>query len=342
MALSFGCVLATMGWMATTAHAANGQLHGMTEPRYRVIIDNDFGGDPDGLFQLAHELLSPSVVVSGIIGSHNYPGGFYGDPGTAEFATKTAGRLLSVMGLAGKIPLIQGSEGRLTSLTKPNPSEAAKFIVHEAMRDDSRLPLYVLCGAGLTDIASAYLLEPRIAQRLVVVWIGGPEYPGLDQPPPGKPHVEYNLGIDVIAARVVFNTSTIPIWQVPRDSYRQCLVSLSELEARIGGGKLGDFLLGRLARLELRAKGRLGEAYVLGDSPLVLLTALQSPWEADPSSSRYAIMKAPTISESGWYKTNPSGRPIRVYTALDTRLLFEDLFAKIAKFDAHAAPSDAR
>jgi hypothetical protein len=28
-------------------------------PRLRVIIDNDFAGDPDGLLQLAHHLLSP-------------------------------------------------------------------------------------------------------------------------------------------------------------------------------------------------------------------------------------------------------------------------------------------
>ena len=38
------------------------------EPRIRVIVDNDFGGDPDGLFQLVHQVLSPSVEIRGIIG----------------------------------------------------------------------------------------------------------------------------------------------------------------------------------------------------------------------------------------------------------------------------------
>ena len=36
----------------------------------RIIIDNDFAGDPDGLFQLAHYLLCPSVKIPLIIGSH--------------------------------------------------------------------------------------------------------------------------------------------------------------------------------------------------------------------------------------------------------------------------------
>jgi purine nucleosidase len=39
-------------------------------PRLRVISDNDYAGDPDGLFQLAHHVLSPSVDVRAVIGSH--------------------------------------------------------------------------------------------------------------------------------------------------------------------------------------------------------------------------------------------------------------------------------
>ena len=39
-------------------------------PRFRVISDNDYAGDPDGLFQLAHHLLSPSVEMRAVIGSH--------------------------------------------------------------------------------------------------------------------------------------------------------------------------------------------------------------------------------------------------------------------------------
>ena len=40
------------------------------QPRIRVIVDNDFGGDPDGLFQLAHQvcrLLLRSEPLSAVI-----------------------------------------------------------------------------------------------------------------------------------------------------------------------------------------------------------------------------------------------------------------------------------
>jgi hypothetical protein len=58
----------------------------------RVIVDNDFGGDPDGLFQLAHLLLSPSVDVRAIIGSHlNAADGFDKSKTQAENAAKKPG-----------------------------------------------------------------------------------------------------------------------------------------------------------------------------------------------------------------------------------------------------------
>ena len=73
----------------------------------------------------------------------------------------------------------------------------------------------------------------------------------------------------------------------------------------------------------------LGETYVLGDSPLVLLTALQSPFEPDPSSSQYVTRRAPSFDDQGRYVERRDGRFIRVYTRLDTRLMFEDLIAKL-------------
>src|SRR4051812_9959182 len=58
-------------------------------PRMRIIIDNDFGGDPDGLFELVHHLLSPSVEIRGIIGSHLRAGdGFDPSKETATNARK--------------------------------------------------------------------------------------------------------------------------------------------------------------------------------------------------------------------------------------------------------------
>lgn len=299
--------------------------------RVRVIIDNDFGGDPDGLFQLAHHILSPSVEIRAIIGSQHYNGGFYGSPGNANYACTQVNELLNIMQLTGKLPVYEGANSGLTNTKTPIESKGARAIVNEAMREDTKMPLYVVCGAGLTDVASAYLMEPKIADRIILVWIGGSEYTGLAIAPPKAKKLEYNMGIDIKAAQVIFNNSKIPIWQIPRDAYRLALFSYSELVYKVkSNGVVGGFLMGKLDNLMKRAKRTLGEAYVLGDSPLVLLTALQSSWEIDPSSSKYVLKSAPIINDAGLYEEKNDGRKIRVYRNLDTRLMFDDFVAKLA------------
>jgi purine nucleosidase len=313
-------------------------------PRYRVISDNDYSGDPDGLFQLVHMLLSPSLDVRAVIGSHLAVGdGFDPSAQQAANAVRQARAVIDLMRLPGRIRVVQGSNVALTDAATPQRSAGAQSIVAEAMRTDTDLPLFVTFGAGLTELASAYLIEPRIADRLTAVWIGGPEYPELGPHPerPGAgPGPEYNLNIDVKAAQVVFNDSTIPIWQVPRNAYRQALVSMSELAVHVRSrGRVGAHLYDALLAIHRLAANfglNLGETYILGDNPLVLLTALQSQFEPNTSSSEYAVLRAPRINDDGTYTARTGGREIRVYTRLDVRLMFDDFYAKLA---AHYRPS---
>jgi purine nucleosidase len=312
----------------------------MTEPRTRLILDNDYAGDPDGLFQLAHHLLSPSGDIRLVIGSHlgADDAAWNGSPGrSAAIAAARAGDVAVAAGRPD-VRILAGSEASLPDPSTPVRSEAALAIVAEAMREDTDLPLFVACGGGLTEIASAVLIEPAIAERLTLVWIGGAEHPDLAVAPPGAPAVEYNTAIDVAAAQVVLNDSALRLWQVPRDAYRQALLSEAELAARVRPhGALGALLadsIGAVRRRMAESGLRLGETYAYGDSPLVLLTVLQAFFEPDPSSSASVERPAPRVTDAGTYEFGGAGRLIRVFTRLDTRLMFEDLFAKLA---AHAA-----
>jgi hypothetical protein len=101
-------------------------------------------------------------------------------------------------------------------------------------------------------------------------------------------------------------------------------------------GKIGDYLassIERVMKLLLKYNFNTGEIYITGDSPLVLLTALQSSFEPDPSSSQYVLRPSPLINNQGLYEVNHSGRNIRVYTQLDSPLIFEDFYSKLALFN---------
>jgi hypothetical protein len=240
---------------------------------------------------------------------------------------------VELAGRSGDVPVHAGSSGPLPDRTTPVMSAGVEAIVTEAMRDDTDLPLFVTCGAGLTQIASAWLAEPRIGQRLTLVWIGGSEHPGHADAPPGEGPLEYNLSIDPLAAQVVFNDSDIGLWQVPRNVYRTVMASRAELRVRLwSAGELGRHLYDALGSVTERAAEHgfdLGEIYILGDSPLVLLTALQSSFHPDAASSTWVTMPCPHLLATGEYEPDANGRPVRVYTSVDGRVLLEDLYAKL-------------
>lgn len=66
-------------------------------------------------------------------------------------------------------PLQRPSDGDIDA-TVPNDSEGARFIVETSARlSRPDLPLVVATGGRLTDVADAYLIDPSVTERVVVV-----------------------------------------------------------------------------------------------------------------------------------------------------------------------------
>ena len=293
-------------------------------------MDNDLCGDPDGLFALAHQALCQSVNLRGIVGAHLNGGRPGQQADQAAASVQKANELLAVMGMEGRFKVVPGASGPMTDPKRPVDSEGARLIIEEARQCTPERPLYVLMGGPLTDVSSALLLAPEIAPNIIVVWIGGQEYEfGHQQPWGGISEVEYNLNLSIPAARYLFNDSDVRLWQVPRDAYRSCLYGFSSLERWIMPlGEVGKYLTESLATW--RRFGGTTEVYVLGDSPLVLLTAMQTFFEPDTASCDFVETAAPFITEDGRYDFSRPGRKVRVYTRLDTALMFKDMEDKLA------------
>lgn len=299
----------------------------------RIILDNDFAGDPDGLFQLAHHVLSRSVTIPLIVGSH-LPASFSSGHDARDSANR-AHELLQIMKLDGLHHPMAGAEAPISSRAAWKPSQASNAIVREAMRDDVQEPLIYAAGAGLTDLALAWLSEPRIGKRIRLIWIGGNTPEGFGNPGSHADEPEFNFSIDPMAAQIVFNESDIEIWQVPSNAYSQMLYSMADMEELAASGPLGTYLKSRVeAMAEMIAhipglrQPPLSDAYVLGDSPLVTLTTLLPPMQPDTTSCRHVLMPTPRLLANGRYEARPGARPMRVYTQIDAALTFRDMHAR--------------
>lgn len=306
------------------------------QKRVNVLITNDLSGDVDGIFALVHQILSTSCEIKGIVGTHLGSGRAWAgndqQKTVTDQAVERANEVLDLLNMSGQIKVVPGAPKGLEAIDKPIESEGAKLIVEEARKASPEKPLYVTVGASLTDIASAWLMDPSIAKNIIVVWIGGQEYP-FGHPFPeqyykGSNLVEYNARLDIKAFQTIFNLSDLTLWQIPRDVYRQALYGMAELKDKISGqGKLGDYLSSRLRNMG-------SDTYVLGDSPMVLISTLTTTFEPGAASSFYEKTKAPYITDEGLYDFSKAGREIIVYKTIDTRLMFGDMESKIRNFAA--------
>lgn len=310
-ALQLLAALGATGALPLDAAAAEAAPTIPQKPSRRIIIDNDFAGDPDGLAALAHQLLAPKARVVLVTSTAVNP----------EFATNVAaersaaiGRdlateLMHQLGHGATIRVVAGPD----TATPASASDAARAIVAEAMRDDP-LPLFFTCGGPLTNLARALTLEPAIAKRLTVVWIGGGGYPDGGW--------EYNLATDSEAAREVVERSQVPLWQVPAPAYRQMQISIAELTADLP--PISPFARWLYERFTSPPDWvDVGGAWPLGDSPLVLLTSIAT------ESSTAHDLPARRIAADLRYGEEIPGRTVRVYERVDARLTYADFLARL-------------
>jgi len=293
------------------------QFHVPIEKQVRVITDTDAKNEADDQFCIVQTLLSPKIDNVGFIGAH------FGARQTdsMERSCRELELIFDTIGFDKTGMIFRGAPHALPSAGEPVDSEGARLIIREAMKEDPR-PLYVTFLGPLTDLASALLLEPRIASRLTAIWIGGGPYP--------HGGVEFNQGNDINAVNAVFR-SKAQLWQVPKNVYEMMAVSLSELEYRVRPcGKIGEYLCRQLDE-HAQEPGprtsdfRTGESWVLGDSPAVGLILYEHRFEFD-------WIQAPFVTSDGTYVPDVRNRPIRVYRRIDSRLILEDLYAKLALF----------
>lgn len=292
------------------------------EKKYRVIVHTDCMNEADDQLALAHHLLTPKFLVTGIVAGHfdSYPQ-IYGKANTMEASYQEILHILSLMGVreeyGGRV--FRGACGSLPGEREPVASEGAEYIIREAMREDPH-PLFIVCQGAVTDLASAILMKPEICSRMTAVWIGGGPYPCGGE--------EFNLWNDIAAANVVFQSS-MPLWQIPMDVYKQISVTLAELQYRVAPcSEIGNYLFTRMAEYNTRMGGEKiwphGECWGLGDQAgiTVLLEELEAV--------NYDWIPAPVVDEDMHYIHHQNNRPIRVYRRVDARFTMEDFYAKLA------------
>ena len=131
-----------------------------------VILSTDVGNEIDDQWAIVWLLTDPAFDVRGITSAHA--------PSLPDPSAHASFRILRTvveqrLGLAVHPPLLEGASLPLASLTAPQPSAAATFIVEQSHGFTPEHPLTILTIGAATDVASALLLDPTLAGRIRVV-----------------------------------------------------------------------------------------------------------------------------------------------------------------------------
>ena len=281
--------------------------------KLRVIVDTDAACEADDPFAIAHALLSPKLIVKGIIAEH------FKEEGSMEKSYREIETILDAMDMSKEIPVYRGQKGPL--LTDEEESEAVKFIIDEALKEDEK-PLYILCQGAITNVAKAITLEPAIKDKIRVIWIGT-----HGEAPCKAPFTEFNSVNDIPAANTVLQ-SGIDLWLVPSHVYITVNIGLAEIQRRIRPcGRIGEHLFRNMADYNMSqfAGWTQGESWSLGDSPAIAIAL-------NPGCGHYHYAKAPLVAEDTSSEVKEDNPQIRIYTDVDSRYILEDFIAKLEIF----------
>ncbi len=177
MKMWVGCALVFQFQFVYSAEFNHGALAG---ERYRIIISTDIGGsDPDDFQSMIHFLVYSDLFdVEGIVSSPWGEGRKEHILQVIDEYEKDYPKLVShskhfpTPDYLRKISK-QGAPHRAPSKGYRSSTEGSDWIIHCAKQDDPR-PFYILAWALLEDVAQALHDAPDIADKIRVIFIGGP------------------------------------------------------------------------------------------------------------------------------------------------------------------------
>ena len=283
-----------------------------------VVIDSDTFNEIDDQFAICYALRSPeklnvkAIYAAPFLNQHSVS--------PEDGMLKSEAEIRKLLNLLGEErEVYAGSRQFMANEQTPVVSPAAEDLCRRAMAYSPEKPLYIVALGAITNIAGALMMNPAIADRIVIVWLGGHALEWED-------NYEFNLRQDIAAARVVYQSGA-PLVIIPAQQVTSALHTTGpELEYWLRGkNALCDYLVQHTVDEVKDQAGRAwsrviwdvaGVAYVINEERQLL---------------RSRLMPTPLPGyDHRWHF--PEGTPLCRYVYYVSRDdVFTDMFPKLAK-----------
>lgn len=308
-------------WLAA-GQVSSGALEERLAPpqgQVDVVLDSDTYNEIDDQFAVAYALLSRERMKVEAV----YAAPFLNERSSspADGMQKSYEEILRILKRLNLSPqgfAFAGSERFLPAAGKPVDSPAARDLIQRALQTRSK-PLYVMAIGAPTNVSSALLLEPRIKNRIVVVWLGG-------QPLEWHTASEFNLKQDLHASRTLYDCG-VPLIQIPAKNVSEHLRTTTlEIEHFLKGkSPIADYLC---SEFHAYAKSKAPQ----GDYPWskVIWDIAAVAWLVRPDWVPSRIVFSPVLTDELKYRLQVGRHKMRIAIDVHRDPIFDDLFRKLA------------
>lgn len=333
------------------------RLARLTPPRGKVnhiVLDTDTFNEEDDQFALAYAAkahrMGETVLEAVYAAPFSHPG--VRDPGEGmELSFGEIHHILSMIGMDnGEIPVFRGAarythgkrlnwddiaHGKPQFLVEedgtpaqsftaaPVASDAVSDLISRAMARSADDPLYVCVIGCPTNVASALMLEPRIAEKIVVIFLGGH---ALDWPD----CLEYNIRQDLPASNFLLD-SGVPLLLMPAyNIVRGLTTTVWELEHFLDGKtEIGTYLTDIVRRKTNWNPSHIPEGEPFAASKVIWdIAAIAAV--VKPQYMETKLVPAPRVTDDlRWDKPDGSRPVIRILRNIYRDDVFSDLFYKL-------------
>ncbi|MBQ6550821.1 MAG: nucleoside hydrolase [Lachnospiraceae bacterium] len=292
------------------------------EGKVDVILDTDAFNEIDDQFAISY--LAHAEEKANIKAFYAAP--FYNShsTGPGDGMEKSYEEIMHVLRLQGRDDLcgrvLRGSEDYLKDEETPQDSPAARDLAERAMSYTAETPLYVLAIGAITNVASALIMKPEIAERIVIVWLGGHAHWWKDTN-------EFNMMQDVAAARVVFNAETALVQLPCGGVVEQLRTTKPELEYWLRNQNvISDYLARNTIQEAEHDSGFLTWSRTIWDISTVAWLLSDGTRFMDEE-----IVPAPLPEYDNTYSFDETRHPMLVVTHIDRDAIFADLFGRLTE-----------
>ena len=285
----------------------------LSNKKINVILDTDTYNECDDQFALSYLIRSKELfnIEAITVAPYSHNTRNVSVPEGQELSYKEILKICKWLDFDTSNKVFKGSMDYIQNGYNEN-NDAVNKIIEIALKNDKT---YILGIGAITNIALAIKKEPKIIDRMEIIWLGGNE---IDY----KDNLEYNFRQDIEAVKTVFD-SKVKITILPcKNVVADLRIDINELKSNLDNkSELCNYLINRFYNDGYHG---IQESRVIWDISVIAYMINKNWFETKEISCL-------NIKEDGSYELTDNRHTITFVTKLDRDKIYEDLFKKLGE-----------